>query len=177
MSNHSNPFAAAISAAETRAAEQAKALQEQAAARQREQVAEFGHRFLAAVVEKVVKDDLNIDRIKKVQRFCESLLMQEDQELPSIDKVREEKILDIFDYGLKLASQHGVRVADGFFYGQRVVAERQSKVTAKPERLVIPKGERPRCQPIYTTTSNVVDLKSATTPRQKKGRNKPAKVG
>lgn len=150
---YTDPFNAAIAAAERRKAELAAAKSEREAAaeqlrqeratqaavdRQKQQLRDFGHRFLSAVATRVVKPDWSPDFIRLVKQYSEGLLMQHPVELPKLDSRTTKAILDKFAYGLKLADG---AVPDGTFYGQQLLAANQNK--PKHRRIGQGKPEKP----------------------------------
>lgn len=143
---YTDPFNAVIAAAERRRAELAAAEAERKAAaeqlrqeratqaavdRQKQQLRDFGHRFLSAVATRVVKPDWSPDFLRSVKQYSEGLLMQQPVELPKLDSRTTKAILDKFAYSLKLADG---AVPDGTFYGQQLLAERDTELAANQNR-------------------------------------------
>lgn len=157
-----NPFAKLISDAEAREAE-TKLREEQAAraaaearnaraaqnevARLKQGCIEFGRKYLEAVALRVVPKDSKPEFIRLVQQHAEALLLKGNDNAPKLDTISEQyarAILQKFEYGLTLAAQRGIVIPDNYFYGQRLLAEQESQKSAKPERIVIRPGSRPR---------------------------------
>lgn len=184
MSN--NPFDAIIAQAEQITAEAAarkeaehllrqQQLESAAKQKRQEQLIQrrtaFGEGFLHAVASRVVKLTWSPDYIRQIKEYAEALLRQTDVDLPKINERHARQILDKFGYGLSLPRNEGI-VPEGFFYGQRLLAEQETSRQAEPQRIVYTDDPRPA----YTSRStdgpgsNVVDLKPATTPKTRKGR-------
>jgi len=122
----SNAFAAAIAAAEKHQAKEISEREQAVSIRNKRMLHEFGEKFLAAVAKKVVKEYWKPDFVRTVQQYCEDLLLRTDPEkTPKLSDKLQERILEKFAYGIKLAKDRGVQLPDDFFYGQRLLKERQ----------------------------------------------------
>lgn len=185
-----SPFAAVIAKAEkcesdARQADQRRreaaelARQQALLARQaqdaQQALVDFGRRFLASVADRVVRDGWSAEYIRKIEQYSECLLRRPDAtvELPSINDRHAGAILDKFEYGLKLAADHGNSVPDGTFKGQQLLAERETQRGVRRETaLIIRPGVKPRGKRDESAPATKVELKPAITP--KKGSRKAA---
>lgn len=188
-----NPFAALIINAKAREADlatqaTADALRNARIAAEKRSAAEkeaqlnrlldFGRGFLHAVAQRVVRPGWSSEYISQIETFCAALLRGRPSELPKIGHAQA--ILDKFEYGLMLFKRHhGYPVPEGTFYGQQLLAERDAAraASAKPERIKIAPGVKPKAECPERPATNVVELRPATTPKgvgKKSRRHRPA---
>ncbi len=161
--------------AERRAKNQAE---RERAAREAEtkRIVDFGKRFLEAVASKVAADWMKPGRIDQIRQFSVALLSYVDKPLPNINRRDRDQILDKFEYGLQLSSEHGFTVPEGMLYGQRLVAEREAQREARQQqKLVIRQGKPDKVHSsVDKSSAAVVPAKPATTPRRKGKDRRPA---
>lgn len=172
-------------AAEALRREQAKADAEKRRAEARqEKIHQFGKRFLEVVAVKVARPQWEEVYIDKIEAYAMAMLCQSNKELPKINPRHAEAILDKFEYGLSLPQNHGL-VPDDFFFGQRLLTERQSEEepTAKPDKIsydpvgpsvdeFLAQAEAVRPTPVQTTSSTKpVDKRGPATTPKKRGRD------
>jgi|GEM_PF-6369319 len=130
------------------AAAEAAAIEREARA-WRAKLVDFGRRFIDAVGDKATYYRWSWADCVKVKDYCEKMLVLSSRmdsiTMPEISSRYATVVFDKFEYGLKLAAQHGLEIPEGFFIGQVLLAERkatevapeQSKpAVAKPLRIV-----------------------------------------
>lgn len=178
----SNAFATLIAQAETREATQQQLHQEQSEARkaaaqayQAQQAAaarvqmlrSFGHNFLDRVARRVVKAKWSSSYIRTIQAYSQGLLSVNDVELPKIEAgFHVDAIHEQFENALDAFPE----VPEGYFYGQRQLAERETTSTEAQPRIHYtappPKAQAPAED---TPDATVTELKPAFTPKGTKG--------